>query len=215
MTCVVLGASGSLGTQLLTAIREVGEHAIGVSRGPRPELVGQVEWITVDDYENFDPRGLDWTRAFIAFGSFLQSPIVDAAESDIVEQIRANLTSQILVVKRLLGSVQSTADARRDIVLVGSTSSYTGFGGSSVYCASKFGLRGFVEAMNSEWSSTNLRFWLASMGSMDNEMGRRVPNVVQSHLLSPLEVARDIVRTVVRETTAFQPEIVIRRRWIP
>ena len=59
MTCVVLGASGSLGTQLLTAIREVGEHAIGVSRVPRPESVGQVEWITVDDYENFDPSGLD------------------------------------------------------------------------------------------------------------------------------------------------------------
>jgi short-subunit dehydrogenase len=215
MTCVVFGASGSLGTQLLTAIQEVGEHVIGVSRGPKPESIGQVEWITVDDYDHFDPRGFDWSRAFIAFGSFLQSPLVDAAESDIVEQIRVNLTSQILIVKRLVGSVQSTSDARRDIVLVGSTSSYTGFGGSSVYCASKFGLRGFVEAMNSEWSSTNLRFWLASMGSMDNEMGRRVPNVVQDHLLSPLEVARDIVRTVIRETTSFQPEIVIRRRWIP
>jgi NAD(P)-dependent dehydrogenase (short-subunit alcohol dehydrogenase family) len=142
--------------QLLTAIEEIGEHVIGVSRGPKPESVGQVEWITVNDYEHFDPSGLDWSRAFIAFGSFLQSPLVDAAESDIVEQIRVDLTSQILIVKRLVGSVQSTSNTQRDIVLVGSTSSYTGFGGSSVYCASRFGLRGLVEAMNPEMTTSTL-----------------------------------------------------------
>jgi NAD(P)-dependent dehydrogenase (short-subunit alcohol dehydrogenase family) len=169
----------------------------------------------VGDYSDLDPSEIEWTRAFLAFGAFLQAPILDSTEAEISDQIRVNLTSQILVVRRLLGTLSRVESRRRDIVLVGSTSAYTGFGGSSVYCASKFGLRGFVEAMNAEWSSSNVRFWLASMGSMDNAMGRRVPNVKQDHLLSPLEVARDIVRVVVRETSAFQPEIIIRRRWIP
>lgn len=215
MTCLVLGATGSLGEALATALRESGETVTGVARGPQPSSVSIDGWIHVADYADFEPNGIEWTRAFLAFGTFLQAPILDATEAEISEQIHANLTSQILIVRRLLGTLDRVESRRRDIVLVGSTSAYTGFGGSSVYCASKFGLRGFVESMNAEWSSSNVRFWLASMGSMDNAMGRRVPNVRQDHLLSPLEVARDIVRVVVRDTSAFQPEIVIRRRWIP
>jgi len=215
MTCMVLGATGSLGEALAVALREAGENVTGVARGPQPVTVSSDSWIQVGDYSDLDPSEIEWTRAFLAFGAFLQAPILDSTEAEISDQIRVNLTSQILVVRRLLGTLSRVESRRRDIVLVGSTSAYTGFGGSSVYCASKFGLRGFVEAMNAEWSSSNVRFWLASMGSMDNAMGRRVPNVKQDHLLSPLEVARDIVRVVVRETSAFQPEIIIRRRWIP
>ena len=185
----------------------------GMSRSPRPDSLAHTPWLRVENYEAVDVANLDWSRAFLVFSSFLQAPLLDSTEAEIREQISANLTVQILVARKLLHSIKNDFTSRRDIVFIGSTSAYTGFAGSSSYCASKFGLRGFVESLNAEYAGSNIRFWLASMGSMNNEMGRRVPNVKQEHLLSPIEVARDIVHAVVRDTSAFQPEIVIRRRW--
>ena len=215
MTALVLGASGSLGSALVTALRERDEVVVGVSRGSQPRGLQCDSWIRVDSYENFVPPSAAWNRVFVAFGSFQVAPFVESSTEDITLQIQSNITAQILATHRVLKSLDLGDKRRRDIVFIGSTSAYTGFSGSAVYCATKFALRGFIEAMNAEWSSSNVRFWLASMGSMNNDMGRRVPGVVAAHLLEPLEVARDIVHTVVRETAAFQPEFTIRRRWVP
>lgn len=212
MTALVLGASGSLGSSLVLALRERGESVIGVSRGPQPRGLECDSWIHVGRYEDFAPPNTEWDRIFVAFGSFLVAPLLESTTEDITSQIQANITAQVLVTQRILKSLTPGDTRRRDLVFVGSTSSYTGFSGSSVYCATKFALRGFLEAMNAEWSSSNVRFWLASMGSMNNDMGRRVPGVVPAHLLEPLEVARDIVHAVVRDTSAFQPDFTIRRR---
>lgn len=215
MTSVVFGAAGSLGGSFVVALQNHGDEVLAVARGAAPaNLSGSTKWLRVDKYEDCDLTGVGWSRAFLTFGVFLQKPLLGSSELEIAESINANLTSQILLVRRLLAGVDRSDGARRDIVLIGSTSSYTGFAGSSVYCASKFGLRGFVEAMNAEWSDSNVRFWLVSMGSMNNEMGRRVPNVAAEHLLSPDEIAADVVRVVTRGTSSFQPEIIIRRRWL-
>lgn len=214
MTSVVLGASGSLGGSLMGALSAIGENVLGVARSPRPNDVEVPNWIQVDEYDKFDPTGIDWTRAFFAFGVFTLAPILDSDEREIQTAISSNLTHQIFITRRLLQCVSKLEAKRRDVIFIGSTSAYTGYSGSSVYCATKFALRGFVESLNAEWSDTNIRFWLVSMGSMDNDMGRRVPNIPAEHLLSPSEVAKDIVNVVARDTPSFQPEIIIRRRWI-
>lgn len=214
MTAFVFGASGSLGSNLVNVLHNSGEVVVGVARSAQPKNSLADRWIRVNDYEHFEFLDTEWTRVFFAFGVFLQAPLIETSETSIVEAMRVNLTSQVVLTKRLLLNGTPQNNQRRDVVFVGSTSAYTGFAGSSVYCASKFALRGFVESLNSEWRETNTRFWLVSMGSMDNEMGRRVPGVSTDQLLSPGEVARDIVSAVVRETSSFQPEIVIRRRWI-
>ena len=215
MSSLVIGASGSLGSHLVNALIARGEDVTAVARSSRPSTFQHGKWVRVDDYGRFRPESSSWNRVFLAHGCFVRKRLDQTSESEIYDLVNANLVSQILLTRNLLTAVSDDFSIRRDIVFTGSTSSYTGFSDSSVYCATKFALRGFIEALNAEWSNSNLRFWLVSMGSMNNRMGRMVPGVNEDHLLSPGEVANDIVSRVLRESPAFEPEIVIRRRWIP
>jgi short-subunit dehydrogenase len=45
-----------------------------------------------------------------------------------------------------------------NIIQVGSAFGYIGYPGFSSYCASKFGLRGFIEALAREYADTRIRF---------------------------------------------------------
>lgn len=214
MTSLVFGASGSLGSHLVQALLERKTPVLAISRAQPKFAEHRVQWQRLERYEDFNPSGIAWTSAYLAFGVFSQHSLHETSVKQVADAIDANLLSQILLVRRLVCDAQSSPQVRRDIIFIGSTSAYTGFAGSSVYCATKFALRGLVESLNAEWSESDIRFWLASMGSMDNTMGQSVKNVRVDELLSPLEVARDIVNATSRTTNAFQPEIMIRRRRI-
>jgi short-subunit dehydrogenase len=121
---------------------------------------------------------------------------------------------RILLTRSLLLAHPPAPDVRRDFCFIGSTSSYAGFKDTTVYCAVKHGLLGFVRAMNDEYASTQTRFWLFSMGSMDTEMGANVPQQDRVSFLQPDEVAQRIVDTVTHPSNMFEPEILIRRRSI-
>ncbi|MFM7962401.1 MAG: NAD-dependent epimerase/dehydratase family protein, partial [Actinomycetota bacterium] len=67
MTALVLGASGSLGSALVTALKERDEVVVGVARGSQPRGLKCDSWIYVDSYENFAPPSAEWDRIFMAF----------------------------------------------------------------------------------------------------------------------------------------------------
>ena len=215
VSSLVFGASGSLGSNIVRVLLQRDCQVTGISRASVPtDLVGasRLTWEVVASYSDWQPGGHSWDFAFLTQGVFVRDALRDTDEATIESVVRANLTEQILLVRRLLKGDNQALEARRDIVLIGSTSAYVGFAQSSVYCASKFALRGFVEALNAEYSDSNVRFWLASMGSMDNEMGRIVPGIDPMNLLDPGDVADLIVEAICRDTNSFQPEMIFRRR---
>ena len=210
----VFGASGSLGASMVRILLNKGCDVTGVSRATAPaDLVGasRLTWDRVVSYSDWRPRE-HWDSAFLTQGVFVREALVSTNETTIRSIIEANLTEQILLTQRLLDSADLDPGRRRSIVFTGSTSAYAGFAQSSVYCASKFALRGLVEALNAEYCETGVRFWLASMGSMDNDMGRMVPGVDPANLLDPHDVAEMIVDAVGRDTKSYQPEMIFRRR---
>ena len=146
-------------------------------------------------------------------GTFLSGPLAAAWYTDISNAIDVGLTSIVLRLHECL-AIEASPDKRIDYVLIGSTSSYQGFANSAVYCAVKHGLLGLVRALNDEYASTNRRFWLFSMGTMNTAMGRQLTDQDESTFLSVHEVAQRIVGTITNPSNMFESEIIIRRRTV-
>lgn len=110
-----------------------------------------------------------------------------------------NLNSPIKLARDLLTHL--TAQPEAMIINVGSIMGSIGYPGSSLYCASKFGFRGFSEALRREVSDSNLKVvYLApratstlmnsqAMSQMNEELGVQVdsPNYVAEQLLKVIK----------------------------
>jgi len=151
---------------------------------------------------------------FFTQALFSPKPIVSMNDAEIEREIEVGLVDVIQLVRRLLSQHLPGPGERRDYCFIGSTSSYAGFRNTSVYCAVKHGLLGFVRAMNDEYAQTNTRFWLFSMGTMDTEMGRRLTEQDRSSFLQPADVAGRIVDAICSDSNIFEPEVILRRRTI-
>jgi short-subunit dehydrogenase len=124
------------------------------------------------------------------------------------------LTSHILLTRKLIAAHPPLPDERRDFCYIGSTSAYAGFSNTSVYCAVKHGLLGFVRAMNDEYSKTDVRFWLFSMGTMNTEMGAALVEQDSTSFLQPKDVADRMIAAITSASNLFEPEVIMRRRSI-
>jgi short-subunit dehydrogenase len=80
--------------------------------------------------------------------------LADSAPADIENQIATNLTAPILVTQIVLPLLDPKGGR---IVNVGSSFGGIGYPGFSTYCASKFALRGFTEALRRELGDTPLQ----------------------------------------------------------
>lgn len=109
-----------------------------------------------------------------------------------------NLLAPISICKALIPLLESRSEGV--IVNVGSILGSIGFAGSSVYCASKFGLRGFTESLRRELSdssvavvylaprATNTALNSAAMNQMNRELGNALdePEIVASQVVRVL-----------------------------
>ena len=108
-------------------------------------------------------------------GSNHFSSISDMSEQDVAQQVNANLVAPILLIKTLLPLLSEQDKAK--IISVGSSFDSIGFPGFSVYSATKFGLRGFLESLRRELSDTNIEISMVSPRATNTEMNS--PNVQQ------------------------------------
>ncbi|NPU92677.1 MAG: SDR family oxidoreductase [Gammaproteobacteria bacterium] len=122
-------------------------------------------------------------------------PVQTAAMLDV------NLKGTILLTQALLPTLLERPQAM--IVNVGSTFGSIGYPGFAVYCASKFGVRGFTEALQRELAQTRVKVVYvapratatdmneAAVVAMNNELGNKMD--------APALVAACVVRSIERE----------------
>lgn len=78
-------------------------------------------------------------------------------EALIESLVHTNLTSPILLTRKLLPLISSAQSASGQIVNIGSAFGDIGYPGFAAYCASKFGLRGFSQALRRELSDSRIQ----------------------------------------------------------
>jgi len=223
-TALIFGASGGLAHAIVDDLLARGWKVDLVTRLARRSqleerfrdaiVAGSVRILTVaNSYAEFSA---DRPYPVYLFTQSLFEPklLVDTADGRIEQEIAVGLAAPILLARSLLLAHPPAPTERRDFAFIGSTSAYAGFKKTAAYCAVKHGLLGFVRAMNDEYSDTETRFWLFSMGTMNTEMGALLVDQEPASFLQPEDVARRIADSMTAPTNLFEPEVIIRRRKI-
>ncbi|WLH04206.1 SDR family NAD(P)-dependent oxidoreductase [Pseudomonas lurida] len=195
MKTMVVGASKGLGRALIDGLGEHGDTLIGVSRTRPKNLTHNagivVRWVEADLSEPAQAAqiieqavvdgGLDtliynlgiWEEfAFDPAYNFL------ADNDDQVEAIvRCNITSTIVLIKRLLPVLLRSANPR--IILTGSTSGLPQSGRPEVtFGASKFALRGIADALREGYRQQRLGVTCLNLGYLNTEDPMSIPRVI-------------------------------------
>ena len=134
-----------------------------------------------------------------ALGTNQLSLLHNTDEKNIAAMVTVNLTIPMLLCSAMLPMLNRRPESA--IVNVGSILGSIGYAGSSVYCSSKFGLRGFTESLRREWAdssvriiyfaprATNTELNSAKMQKMNRELGNAVdePELVAQQLVDTLK----------------------------
>lgn len=142
--------------------------------------------------------------------------VIDIKEEDLTEMMQTNVTSLIR-----LSSVVSKKMVQKGsghIVNLGSIAGHYTYEGGSIYCATKFAVRAFSEALRQELHDKNVRVSLISPGMVktdfslvrfkgDNELADSIYHGVDC--LTAPDIARLILKTLKEPTHVNWNEIVI------
>jgi short-subunit dehydrogenase len=116
--------------------------------------------------------------------------------ADMERALRTNLLAPMQLSQALLPVLHGQAAAQ--IVNVGSIFGYIGFPGYSSYCASKFGLRGFSQALRRELADTGVRVKYfaprATRTAINTDAVVRMNEALGTAQDSPQDVARELVQ---------------------
>lgn len=217
---VLTGATGGIGGAIAQALDQQGyslmlvgrnedkiDHLLGsLSSKKHGKIIADLTTLEGIDRlkkstENFGVKGL-----INCLGTNTLSTLANTQDADISNMIATNLLAPISVCKTLLPSLE--AQPKAVIVNVGSILGSIGYAGSSIYCASKFGLRGFTESLRRELSDTNVSvIYLApratntalnteAMNQMNKELGNAIdePQKVAKQAIRALESGKSVNR---------------------
>jgi NADP-dependent 3-hydroxy acid dehydrogenase YdfG len=104
-----------------------------------------------------------------------------------------NFTSQVYLTKALLPALKSKANS--DLIYIGSEAALKGSRKGSIYCASKFALRGFTQALREECGKSNVRVCLINPGMVKTAFFESLtfePGDHDGNSISPEDVATTV-----------------------
>jgi 3-oxoacyl-[acyl-carrier protein] reductase len=95
------------------------------------------------------------------------------------------------------------------IINIGSSAATSGFPSGSVYCASKFALRGLTECWRHELRRDNIRVVLVNPSEVPTAFNKkdRVEREEQENKLSSKEISHAIISTINMDKRGFIPEL--------
>jgi uncharacterized protein len=136
----------------------------------------------------------------------------DATTSDMVDTVfEANLKGMILLTSEILRITPKEEELT--IVNIMSTSALIGRARETIYCAAKFGARGFTEALRSELKGTKRNIIAVYPGGMKTDFWM-IPgqNKDLTGFMNPADVASKIVNAVLLSDKMLVTDITINRR---
>src|SRR3990167_620841 len=132
------------------------------------------------------------------------------AETDPVQtaaMLDVNLKGTILLTQALLPTLLERPQAM--IVNVGSTFGSIGYPGFAVYCASKFGVRGFTEALQRELAQTRVKVVYVAPRATATDMNEAAVVAMNNELGNKMDAQALVAACVVRSIERERPRLFI------
>lgn len=119
-------------------------------------------------------------------------------DSDINAMLAVNISAPVCLTKTLLPLLKQAESAM--VVNVGSTYGSIGYPGYAVYCATKFALRGFSEALRRELADTRVGVLYvaprATHTSMNSPAAQALNDALKSNVDDPQTVAAAVIHAI-------------------
>lgn len=196
-TVMITGAGRGLGRALATAFEDAGYHLIlncfrSIPKGHLGQnaIKGDIrqDKIRLALRNVAKERGLD--VLINNAGVYVDGVFPDVCDRKIREMIDTNLIAPILLTRILWPIFQ---EQRSGVVVnINSIAGKVGSEGEAVYCASKFGLRGFSESLQYEATKYNIQVIDVSLGAMNTDMTFHRED--QDKLIDPHDAASTILK---------------------
>lgn len=172
-TVLVTGASSGIGRAIAEALLAQGHTVIGCSRDCRKFNKPHANFYCLDmDLRQLNALPeqakhllkkhplLDCVVFAAGFGQF--GSLEEFSYPQIEALMTVNFTSVAFLSRALLPSLKQKKHA--DLIFIGSEAALKGSRKGSIYCASKFALRGFTQALREECASSGVRVGLINPG---------------------------------------------------
>lgn len=222
---VLTGATGGMGQAMVAALCQAGAQVLLVGRQGQAlqamerDFGSRVCCVQADLRQADDRvRVVAAARKLSGFNLLVNAAGVnhfglfesmdDAAIADLID---TNLTANLQLTRALLPLMKSAPQAC--VVNIGSTFGSIGYAGFSTYCASKFALRGFSQALRRELADTRVGVLYLAPRATRTEMNSTRVNAMNSALQvtmdSPEQVAAQLIRALqqdLREVHLGWPE---------
>ncbi|MBN8236072.1 SDR family oxidoreductase [Halobacillus kuroshimensis] len=110
------------------------------------------------------------------------------SESDIEQLLGTNVKGTVLMTQAALSLLQQSEGRVLNII---STAGLRGKKNESIYCASKFALRGFTESLQKEWEEESITATAVYMGGMNTPFWKETDHVKHPEKMKSPEIAAD------------------------
>ncbi|WP_040978459.1 SDR family oxidoreductase [Oceanobacillus jeddahense] len=204
---VITGAGSGLGTSLAIKFNKLNYHVCLIGRNKNKliqtsELLNQdfsIHTLDISDEQNVKSTFDYISNEFGPIDTLINNAGIGFF--DTLEQLPSHGIEQMLDVN-LKGSIYCTQSVLKNmknrdsgtIINIISTAGLEGKVNETVYCASKFGLRGFTEALEVELKETNIRIYAAYMGGMKTNFWDKYYRSDEiNHMMNPDDVADIII----------------------
>lgn len=135
-------------------------------------------------------------------GIFMIKSIEKSTIDDFEKSINLNVKLPFILCKEFTKNMIKKKWGR--VIMIGSSSSYSGFDKGSVYCASKHSILGLSRALNAELKKKNVRVLSISPASTQTNMGKISTEQDFNTFLNPKEVAQYITHVI-----SFDNEMIV------
>lgn len=181
---VITGATGGIGREITKELDRLGANLVLISRSEEKlkdfvaELNGNHHYFACD-FSNLEETEKVVSQISEEFknvdilinaaGVGFYKPIEEATLDEWKQTMDIGVTSQFLFIKGLVENLKSKEGSL--VVNIGSGAGVIPMAGRSVYCASKFAVRGMTLSLAEEFRGTHTHFCLISLGSTLTSFG--------------------------------------------
>lgn len=124
-----------------------------------------------------------------------------------------NLTSQVIVTKAFLPLLKKQGEG--DIIFMGSEAALKGARQGSIYCASKFAIRGFSQALRDECGKSGVRVTLINPGAVRTPFFEKLqfePELAPENAIEPEDIASAVSMVLAARSGTVFDEITLSPR---